>query len=215
MRRCRGSPGGSSKSGEESVLIKVVRGRAPATLVCTASARFAVCDSAPLVACAVIVKLPVGAFAAAPNTTAVLVPDATLKGLAGFEVTPLGSPPSVICTVPLNPFEGLTETFTAPLVAPCITVVEFVERTTEKSAGVGGGGWTLAIPPPQPAHARSSVPRNISGTHGLDRPIERPQIHSAAPARVSLPSREAASVSALIPRESRAQACILTMDLSS
>jgi hypothetical protein len=36
-------------------------------------------------------KFPVAAFAEAPKTTEVLAPAATLKGLAGFEVTPAGS----------------------------------------------------------------------------------------------------------------------------
>jgi hypothetical protein len=42
-----------------------------------------------------MVKSPVVAFAEAPKTTGVLAPAATLKGLAGFEVTPAGSALSV------------------------------------------------------------------------------------------------------------------------
>jgi hypothetical protein len=36
-------------------------------------------------------KFPVAAFAEAPKMTGVPAPAATLKGLAGFEVTPAGS----------------------------------------------------------------------------------------------------------------------------
>jgi len=44
----------------------------------------------------VIVKVPVAAVVAAPKTTAVFVPDEMLKGLAGFEIMPLGAPDKVI-----------------------------------------------------------------------------------------------------------------------
>jgi len=37
-----------------------------------------------------IVKLPITAVEEAPKTTEVLAPAATLKGLAGFAVTPVG-----------------------------------------------------------------------------------------------------------------------------
>ena len=47
-------------------------------------------DSEPLVPCTEIVKFPVVALAEAPKTTGVLAPAVTLKGLAGFEVTPAG-----------------------------------------------------------------------------------------------------------------------------
>jgi hypothetical protein len=36
-------------------------------------------------------KFPVAAFVEAPKTTEVLALTATLKGLAGFDVTPVGS----------------------------------------------------------------------------------------------------------------------------
>jgi len=130
------------------------------------------------------------ALAAAPNTTEVLVPAATPKGLAGFDVTPLGSPLRAICTVPLNPFAPLIETLMGVLVAPWVTLREFTERRTEKSCGAGGGGWTLAVPPPQPAHISNAVVMSISGTHRLDRPIERPRIHSARLTKTCLTMHE-------------------------
>jgi len=114
----------------------------------------------------------VAALAAAPNTTEVLAPAATPKGLAGFDVTPLGRPLRAICTVPLNPFDPLIETLIGVLAAPWVTLREFAERTTEKSCGAGGGGWRLAVPPPQPTHVSNAVVRSISGTHSLDRPID-------------------------------------------
>jgi hypothetical protein len=110
----------------------------------TVSWRFAPCENAPLVPWAVIVNVPVAAFAAAPNTTDVLEPADTLNGLEGFEVTPPGSPPSVTCTVPLNPFRGLTDTLTGELVVPWVTLIVLAEMTMEKSGcggdGAGGGG---------------------------------------------------------------------------
>ena len=130
----------------ESVLSNVVRGRAAATPMFTVTWRFALCESAPLVPWAVIVNVPVAAFAAAPNTTDVFDPAPTVKGLEGFEITPLGSPPSVTCTVLLNPFRGLTDTLTGELVDPWVTLIVLAEIAMAKSgcggdgAGAGGGG---------------------------------------------------------------------------
>jgi hypothetical protein len=41
-----------------------------------------------------------------------------LNGLAGFDVTPAGTPAKLICTLPLNPFVPVTEMVTGALVAP-------------------------------------------------------------------------------------------------
>jgi len=81
----------------------------------------------------------VGAFAATPKTTAVLAPAATVKGLAGFEVTPAGSALSVTWTVLAKPLTGFMETPTAELAEPCGTEIEFEDTPREKS-GTGGGG---------------------------------------------------------------------------
>jgi hypothetical protein len=62
---------------------------------CTVSARVAECDKEPLPPWAVIVKLPVGAFVAAPKTMATFAPDAMLNGLAGLVATPVGRPAKV------------------------------------------------------------------------------------------------------------------------
>jgi hypothetical protein len=102
-------------------------------------ARFTEWESAPLVPWGEIVKFPVAAFAAAPKTTEMLEPAATLKGLAGFEVTPEGSALSVTCTLPVNLLTGFTETPRAELVPPCCTETELEERASVKS-GTGGGG---------------------------------------------------------------------------
>jgi len=82
---------------------------------------------------------PVGAFAATPKTTAVLAPAATVKGLAGFEVTPAGSALSVTWTAFAKPLTGFMEILTAELAEPCGTEIEFEDRLREKS-GTGGGG---------------------------------------------------------------------------
>ena len=109
-------------------------------LACTASASVAEWDTEPLLACAVIVKFPVAALKAAPRTTAALVPDAMLKGLEGFETTPLGTPANVIWTVPAKPFWPVTETVMGALVPPCATDSEVEESVIEKSEDGAGGG---------------------------------------------------------------------------
>jgi hypothetical protein len=65
------------------------------------------------------VNEPVAAFAVAPKMIWVFAPDASVKGLAGLEMTPAGRPLSEICTLPVNPFSGLTETLRELFVAPC------------------------------------------------------------------------------------------------
>ena len=72
----------------------------------------------PLAPCTEIVKFPVVALAEAPKIREVLAPTATVKGLAGFEVTPEGSALSVTWTVAVKPFSAFTETLTEGLVAP-------------------------------------------------------------------------------------------------
>jgi hypothetical protein len=86
----------------------------------------------------------------------VLAPAATLKGLAGLEVTPAGSPFSATWTEPLKPFTGFTETSTAGLVAPCWMEIEFDDKLSEKSATGGGGGGEFEGEPPQLAQIRAS-----------------------------------------------------------
>jgi hypothetical protein len=68
-----------------------------------------------------------------------LIPAATLKGLAGLEVAPAGRLLSVTWTLPVNPLTGITETLIAELVAPCWTEIELEDKPREKS-GTGGGG---------------------------------------------------------------------------
>src|SRR6266851_5353431 len=108
-------------------------------------ARFAEWESVPLVPWAETVKFPVAAFGAAPKTTEMLEPATTLKGLAGLEMTPVGRPVSVTCTLPVNPLTGFTETLSAELVLPCGTETELEERARVKS-GTGGGGWVTEDP---------------------------------------------------------------------
>ena len=109
--------------------------------------------------CTEIVKFPSAALVEAPIITEVLAPAATLKGLAGLDVTPAGSAMSDTCTEPVKPFVGLTETLTAGLVAPCVTEIEFDDRLRAKSAaGGGGGGPDPELPQPAELHmARTRI----------------------------------------------------------
>src|ERR1700676_817872 len=119
MCRWRASSGGLSISATESVRAKAVRGSAATIPGWIIKERLAECDKLPLLPCAITVKLPVAAVEEAPKITGVpAAPAAMLKGLAGFEVTPAGTPERLTCTVPINPFSGFTETVTAELVAP-------------------------------------------------------------------------------------------------
>src|ERR1700675_3096896 len=143
MRRWRASPGGSSNAATASVRAYVVRGSGATVPACTARASVAEWDTEPLLPCAVIVKFPVAALDAAPKTRAVLVPDAMLNGLAGFETTPLGTPASVTWIVPVKSFWPATETVIGALVPPCETDREFEESVIAKSGEGVGGGWTI------------------------------------------------------------------------
>lgn len=107
------------------------------------SARSAGCEREPLVPTATIAEFPVEVFGAAEKRTGVLELPATVKGLAGFEMTPAGIPVSVTWTEPVKPLSGLTDNFTAELVAPCWRFKEFVENPMEKSGCAGGGGGSV------------------------------------------------------------------------
>jgi len=122
----------------------------------------------PLAPCTEIVKFPVVALAEAPKITEVLAPAATVKGLAGFEVTPVGIAVSVTWTAPVKPFTAFTEMLTERLVAPCAMEMKFDDRARAKSATGGGGGLEDAAP--QPAQIRTSERRTVAGTQCLNRP---------------------------------------------
>ena len=146
---------------------------------CTASARVVEWDSEPLLPLAVMVKLPVAALSAAPRTMAVFAPAAMLKGLTGFDRTPLGKPASVTWTAPVNPFWPATETVRGALVAPCESDSELEESVIEKSEG-GRGGWTFADalplpppPPPHPAHTAGKRTKMLIGTPFRNRATPR------------------------------------------
>lgn len=124
-----------------------------ATPACIVRLKLCECEKAPLVPCVEIVKLPVAALDEAPKTTDALASAAMLKGLAGFETTPEGSPLRVTCTLPVNPLLGFTEMFTAELLPPCERESVFAERLREKSGEGGGGGGGTEDPPPQPVQA--------------------------------------------------------------
>src|SRR5216683_3060866 len=125
--------------------------------------------------CTVTLKFPVGALTAAPKTTGALVFAGTVKGLAGFDSTPAGKPPSVICTTPLKPFCPFTEILSAEVVAPCMTVIELDERTMEKSWAEAGGGVSGRdevsedAPCPHPAHAANIMTSTEFGTPSRNR----------------------------------------------
>jgi hypothetical protein len=108
-------------------------------------ARFAGCESEPLVPVATIVEFPIEVFVAAENRTAALEPAETVKGLTGFEMTPAGKPVRVTWTEPVKPLSGLIDNVIAGLVAPCWRLTEFKEKTTEKSGCGGGGGGGGAV----------------------------------------------------------------------
>ena len=123
----------------------------------------------PLAPCTEIVKFPVVALAEAPKIREVLAPAATVKGLAGFEVTPVGIAVSVTWTAPVKPFTAFTEMLTEGLVAPCAMEIEFDDKLRVKS-GAGGGGGELEDAAPQPAQIRTSERRTVAGTQCLNRP---------------------------------------------
>ena len=120
--------------------------------------------------CTETVKFPVVAFAEAPKTTGVFAPAVTLKGLAGFEVTPAGSALSVTWTAPEKPLTGFMETLTAGLAAPCVTEIEFADKFRVKS-GAGGGGGGPEVVLPQPAQTNASARTIASGTPRRYRPM--------------------------------------------
>ena len=123
---------------------------------------------------------PVAALEAAPKMMGAVVLAATAKGLAGFEVTPVGSAPSVTSTEPVKPFTGFTVRLTVELVAPCAMETEVVEREIKKSGAGGGGSCVNAEDPaPQPAHTDTSSASAAIGTPWRNRPIERPHVSSA------------------------------------
>ena len=92
----------------------------------------------PLVAVAVRLSEAGVALPLALNNSEISVPTLTMKGLAGFAVTPAGRPAIETCTCPEKPFFGATLTLTALLVLPCATVIDVEENEKEKS-GAGGG----------------------------------------------------------------------------
>ena len=61
------------------------------------------------------------------------------EGVTGLLVTPAGTPDSVTCTLPENPFKPVTLTLTGALELPCAMLTVVVERPMVKS-GCGGGG---------------------------------------------------------------------------
>src|SRR5260370_4403490 len=132
---------------------------------CTMSVRVAEWDSEPLLAWAVIMKLPVAALVEAPKTKTAFAPDVMLNGLAGFDATPFGRPARVTWPAPVKPFWPATETVSGGPVAPCESDSELEESAIEKSAGDGGGGCTVTESPLPPAHpapptvSRSTIAR--------------------------------------------------------
>ena len=70
--------------------------------------------------------------------------DRTVKGEAGFAITPVGRVPSDTCTWPERPFRGVTLTLMALLVLPCATATVAGERFKAKSGEAGEGGCTSA-----------------------------------------------------------------------
>jgi len=156
-------------------------------------ARFAGCESEPLLPVAIIVEVPVEAFIAAENRTGALEPGETLKGLTGFEITPVGKAERVTWTEPVKPLSGFTDNVIAGLVAPCWRLTEPEEKAREKSGCGGGGGGGGAVcmleePPPQPMDASKKKEINKSVAHRLSRAIEKPHVRCASWAEEARPT---------------------------
>ena len=103
------------------------------------------CESEPLLPVATIVEFPVEVFVEAENRTGALKPAETVKGLTGFEITPVGKPVRVTRTEPVKPLSGFIDNVIAELVAPCCRLTEFEEKAREKSDCGGGGGGGIAV----------------------------------------------------------------------
>ena len=84
----------------------------------------------------VTVALPAAAVEAAVNVTFCAVPGVNVS-VAGFAVTPLGSPVIATATVPLKPFTAVARTLIGEPIAPAVMVNDAGEIVSEKS---GGGG---------------------------------------------------------------------------
>jgi hypothetical protein len=61
------------------------------------------------------------------------------NGLDGLLVTPAGTPDSVTCTVPENPFKPVTLTLTGALELPCAMLTAAAESPIVKSGCRGSG----------------------------------------------------------------------------
>jgi hypothetical protein len=141
-------------------------------------ARFAGCESEPLLPVAIIVEFPVEAFVAAENRTCALEPAETLKGLTGFEMTPVGKPVRVTWTEPLKPLSGFTDNVIAGLVPPCWRLTEPKEKAREKSGCGGGGGGGGAVCMPVDANKKREINKSVA--HRLSRAIEEPHVRCAS-----------------------------------
>jgi hypothetical protein len=119
-------------------------------------------------------KFPAAALAEAPKITEAFAPAATVKGLAGFEVTPLGSALSVTWTAPENPLTGFTVMLMAGLVMPWVMEIELDDKLNVKSGAGGGGGGLEEEVVPQPAEIKASKTRISSGTPWRNRPMMTP-----------------------------------------
>ena len=119
--------------------------------------------SEPLDAVATTAKFPVFALTAAENAIGVVAVRLATKGLAGFELTPGGTPLKVTWTAPENPLAGATDRFAAGLVRPCCTLTALGENEMEKSGcGAGGGGGNVDDARPQPKDASNGPTSRIA-----------------------------------------------------
>jgi hypothetical protein len=109
------------------------------------SVNVAVCTNAPEVPVTVTVLVPATALAAAVTVSVCGVPGVTV-GVAGFTVTPAGSPLTAIPTPAVNPFTPLTETAVDPPAPPAVTLT--VVGFTEIVKSAGGTAVTLSATAP-------------------------------------------------------------------
>jgi hypothetical protein len=89
----------------------------------------------------VTVALPAAALDAALSVTFCAVPGVNVS-VAGFAVTPLGSPEIATVTEPVKPFTAVASTLTGEPAAPAVMFSDVGEIVSEKS---GGGGAAVTV----------------------------------------------------------------------
>jgi hypothetical protein len=123
----------------------------------------------------VIVGVAAAALIAAVRVVLCAIPGVKLS-VAGFAVTPAGSPSTATETAPLNPLTPTAKTLTW-LVAPAVTVSDAGETANVKS---GGEELLVAGPDMEPQDVRTRQTRKLETTTGIfvKGPITTPSVSS-------------------------------------